>query len=165
MEEIWKHITGYDNNYMVSNMGRVMSIRYGKRIMKAQNSKGYNRICLHKNKLQYYHSIHRLVAIEFIDNPMNLPNINHIDFNRSNNNISNLEWVTQKQNVIHSHVAGRCPRKNGEAHPRAKLTDIQVEEIRMSPEKLNVLAIKYNVSESHLWKIKHNSCRPNVKKI
>lgn len=71
-------------------------------ILKPQLNKfGYSKITLLKNGKQYLVSIHRLVAQTFIDNPKNFPEVNHIDGNKSNNNVNNLEWTTHSENIKH----------------------------------------------------------------
>lgn len=99
MKEIWKSITGYEGLYEVSNLGRVKSLNYNhtgkERILKNLNrSNGYLYVELHRKK----YSIHRLVASAFIENPDNLPCVNHIDCNPQNNKVSNLEWCTHQYN-------------------------------------------------------------------
>ena len=96
--------------YFVTEDGKVFSakkltkIDYDKvREMKVRLSpKGYHIICLYKNKKVLSRSIHRLVAETYIENPFNLPQVNHIDENKTNNHVSNLEWVTHQQNTIYS---------------------------------------------------------------
>lgn len=75
-----------------------------------------------------YPLVHRLVALTFISNPENKEEVNHIDFNRQNNNVENLEWVTRKENVERSYEAGRHIR--GEKSHFARLTEDQVRRIR-----------------------------------
>lgn len=105
MEEIWKDIAGYENLYMVSNLGRVKSLaRWHRRtdtILKPHNVNGnYKHVRLADNNRNYIgYSIHRLVAIAFILNPDNLPCVNHKDENPANNKADNLEWCTYKYNV------------------------------------------------------------------
>ena len=107
MEEFWKDIQGYEGKYQVSNLGNVKSLNYknsGKeRILKyGINTKGYLNVCLcylRKNKLSKTFAVHRLVAQAFIENPGNLPQVNHIDENIRNNCVSNLEWCTAEYNI------------------------------------------------------------------
>ena len=120
MEEIWKDIKGYEGLYQVSNLGRVKSLdkiivtidrknrcQKGK-ILKLQISKyGYNVITLWNNNISKQFKVHRLVAIAFIPNPNNLPQINHIDEDKLNNKIDNLEWCTALENNHHSNIAKR----------------------------------------------------------
>ena len=109
MKEIWKPIKNYENYYMISNKGRIKTIsRYivyregttpafvkGKILKPSIRPRGYKHIKL-LDKRDF--DIHRLVAIHFLDNPNNLPAVDHIDGNKLNNNVNNLEWVSIKEN-------------------------------------------------------------------
>lgn len=102
--EIWKDIVGYEGCYQVSNLGRVKSLNYlqkGKeQILKAQVvSCGYFAVTLSKEGKSKTHTIHRLVAKTFIDNPDNLPQVNHKDEDKTNNRVENLEWCSAEYNV------------------------------------------------------------------
>ena len=103
MEE-WKDIDGW-SGYKISTFGCVMSFKrydYGKLLSQAtQKRGGYKYIALGNStmKTQKKYKIHRLVALAFIPNPDNLPQIDHIDRNTANNNISNLRWVTSRENM------------------------------------------------------------------
>lgn len=100
IEEIWKTCTDYDM-YEVSNLGKVRNKNTG-RILKQSNRGGYMRLSLQNNQTsKSCVSVHRLVAKEFIENLENKPQVNHIDKNRSNNIVSNLEWTTAKENNVH----------------------------------------------------------------
>lgn len=101
--EIWKDIDGYDGLYQISNLGRVQSFRGNTpRIMKAfnngKNQSGYLSINLSYKGQRTPYLIHRLVAKAFIPNPDNLPQVNHKDENRLNNNADNLEWCGSAYN-------------------------------------------------------------------
>lgn len=101
MNEIWKTIDGY-NNYKVSNYGNVMNIKTHKLLNGQNNGKGYLHVMLYdENHNAKCIMIHRLVALAFIPNPNDLPQINHIDENKKNNRVDNLEWVTSEQNINH----------------------------------------------------------------
>lgn len=100
MKEIWKDIQGYEGLYQVSNLGNIKSFYTGK-ILKGGNYKGYLRLNLYKNGVKSMVSIHRLVAQTFIPNPENKPEVNHIDEDTTNNMVSNLEWMTSKENCNH----------------------------------------------------------------
>lgn len=99
MEE-WKDIEGYPN-YMVSNLGRVKSLKFGKeKILKSRkNNDGYLYINLCKEGKKKTHTIHRLVAQAFLPNPNNLPEVNHKDEDKTNNRIENIEYCDRKYNI------------------------------------------------------------------
>lgn len=101
MKEIWKDIEGYNGKYQISNLGNIKSL-YLKRNRKLGKDKdGYLKIELY-NKGKYKSiKVHRLVALHFIPNPLNLPEINHKDGNIKNNRIDNLEWCTSSFNSRH----------------------------------------------------------------
>ena len=107
MQEIWKPITGYEDRYEVSSLGMVRSYkksRNGWQILKPRTSKsrglitGYLRVALQKQNTYKNFCVHKLVAQEFIPNPENKPQVDHIDGDIFNNTLSNLRWVTQKEN-------------------------------------------------------------------
>lgn len=89
-----------DTTYFVTEEGKCF--HKGKEIKGSNHYKGYTQICVYKNgkKLKTFY-LHRMVAETLIPNPMNLPQINHIDGNKKNNHISNLEWVDQSKNIQH----------------------------------------------------------------
>ena len=110
MNEVWKDIKGYEGIYRISNYGRVESIarvdalgrRIPSRIMKLQtNAKGYLHVRLTKGKAYKHYLIHRLVADAFIGERPADCEVNHIDENKQNNKLDNLEYVTHLQNVRH----------------------------------------------------------------
>lgn len=106
MKEIYKDIQGYEGRYQVSNLGNVISFKRGIQL-KPDNQNGYLRVSLCKDGVATRFLIHRLVAQAFIPNKDNKPHINHIDNNPSNNNVSNLEWCTHSENMLHAHKQGR----------------------------------------------------------
>lgn len=104
--EIWKDVVGYEGYYEVSNLGNVRSVtrvKKGKQLKPIERRHGYLAVQLHGkggNERGFKaFSIHRLVAEAFISNPNNYPEVNHIDEDKSNNRVDNLEWVTHKQNM------------------------------------------------------------------
>ena len=101
MEEIWKDKKDYEGHYQVSNCGRVKSIKFGKeKILKTNVDKdGYLQVTLCKNNIKKVYKVQRLVAEAFIDNPDNLPQVNHKDEDKTNNNVDNLEWCDRLYNV------------------------------------------------------------------
>ncbi len=99
--------------------------------------------------------LHRLIALTFLPNPDNLPQVNHKDGNKFNNSLDNLEWVSASENVIHSYKKGLASNK-GQKHPRAKFKDSEIPEIhffRSQGWTLKSIAELYGVSLSAIGKI------------
>ena len=113
MEEIWKDAPGFEGIYLVSNLGNVMSINYrhtgNPRILKPKLRSGY--LAIHRNSSSGDVPIHRLVAKAFIPNPNNLPQVNHKDENKANNNLSNLEWCNAVYNLTYNSLQKRSHQK------------------------------------------------------
>lgn len=99
MTEIFKSIKGYEKRYEVSNFGRVKNLRTGK-IMKPEiTNNGYCRVDLYDDNGKHKHKlIHRLVLEAFVPNPTSLPQVNHKDEDKTNNNVENLEWCSANYN-------------------------------------------------------------------
>ena len=123
-EEIWKAVADSNGEYHISNHGRVKSFKFGKeRILKpAIQSKGYQFIfiCQKKTKPKLS-TIHKLVAMAFIPNPNDKPQVNHKDGNKLNNHIDNLEWVTKRENIQHAYDTGLFDNKRKKIGESAKL--------------------------------------------
>lgn len=110
-KEIWKDVVGYEGIYQISNFGKVLSLSYrdkgySKIRISQTDVSGYSVIDLHLNKKRKNFKIHRLVAIAFILNPENKPQINHKDGDKLNNYICNLEWCTASDNIYHAYRNG-----------------------------------------------------------
>ena len=98
--EVWKDVVGYEGLYEVSNLGRVKSkTRKNTILLKPSETKGYLFVFLCKDKKVKRKSIHRLVANAFIENPYNYPIINHVNENKADNRVENLEWCSAKYNI------------------------------------------------------------------
>ena len=97
IKEIYKTIKGYD--YEISNTGQVRNVKTGRILKNNINNSGYYLVTLYKDRIPKTFCIHRLVALAFIPNPNNLPEVNHKDENKLNNRIDNLEWCTSKYNI------------------------------------------------------------------
>ena len=98
--EKWKPIIGFEEHYEVSSFGRVRNKHTNYLLKPIKCSNGYFKVCLTYSTKKYA-LIHRLVATAFLPNPFNLPCVNHIDENKGNNNIENLEWCTVQYNVTY----------------------------------------------------------------
>jgi len=171
-KEIWKNIKGCEN-YKVSNFGNVIGLKlktnfgstfktYPERKIKPwTDKKGYKYIdiSLYPKKKRFL--LHRLVAYHFIDNPKDLPQINHIDGDKSNNKVDNLEWCTSKHNINHAIKTG-LNKISGLDNYRSKLTRNCVIEIRKSNLTQSELSKKYNISQTGISKIKLFKTYKNV---
>lgn len=138
MQEIWKDVVGHEGFYQVSNIGRVKSLPrtvnnkfYEGKILstKNNNAKQYEKTSLHNNGKTKYYKVHQLVARAFIPNPENKREVNHIDGNKHNNKVENLEWVTSKENKEHNHTLGLV--RIGERHQNSILNEETVIQIKM----------------------------------
>lgn len=164
--EQFKDVEGYENIYQVSNLGRIKSFYRGgyKRpecgyMIKRQcfDNNGYLLSSFSKNNKAKTLKTHRLVALAFIPNPKNLPEVNHWDTNKSNNFHENLIWSTCGDNVRHSWENGLCTSKKGEERHNVKLKESEVLEIRskyaFKTYGCNVLGKEYGVAGSVIFDI------------
>ena len=110
--EIWKDIKGYEGLYQVSNLGRVKRVTTNRILKSSKHVSGYLMVNLCKNSVTSHQRIHRLVAQAFIPNPENKPDVNHIDEDKTNNMVSNLEWSTKKENCNHGTRTERISKIN-----------------------------------------------------
>jgi hypothetical protein len=165
MGEIWKDVVGYEGYYQVSSLGNIKGVdRWvsktvgsdiffkGKILRQNTTRYGYMEIGLGKGKEgKKYFKVHRLVAEVFIPNPLNLPQVNHINGIKEDNRPENLEWCTAKYNMNHAVEIGLHSDGIGENNVSAVLTENQVREIRASKKYrgyMNDLAAKYGVHKS-----------------
>ena len=154
--EIWKVIPNFED-YHGSNFGRVKSFKNGKEIIRRPvlHSKGYLFVAIYKDGKQKKFRVHRLVAMLFIPNPLNLPEVNHDDGCKLNCYVGNLYWSTHEENIRHAVRTELIKYKKGEEHHKAKLTNEQVLYIRENPDGLNTyqLAEKFGVAQIQVSRI------------
>ena len=166
---VWKDIPGYEGYYQASTGGRVKSVdrevidingktyRYRGKVLNLRlNHKGYPFVKLSKDRDYKNITTHILVAKTFINNPENKPQVNHIDADKTNNNVNNLEWVTNKENMIHASKNGLLNKKH-ENNPNAILTIKEVLEIADSLKRnvpIKKIAKIYKVSRYCIYDIK-----------
>lgn len=156
MTEIWKDIKEYEGRYQVSNLGRVKRLPYGKGINSKEKIKSINRV----TKDGYImitlpggeRPLHRLVAETFIPNVDNKDTVNHIDGNKKNNRVDNLEWATRHEQLIHAYKLGLKKPLKGCDNPNSKLSAEQVDYIRRTYKPhsktcgAQILAKQFNVT-------------------
>jgi hypothetical protein len=130
---IWKDVVGYEGLYKVSDDGNIYSARRkGTRggVLKCGDIKEYYRVSLHRDGERNIELVHRVVAIAFIPNDNNFPQINHKNGNKKDNRVSNLEWSSSRENILHAYRNKLHPGQRGELNGNAKLTIKEVDEIR-----------------------------------
>lgn len=139
------------DDYEITTSGDVINKKTGRKVKPQINGRGYYRISIGK-KLRF---IHRLVAEKYIPNPDNKPQVNHIDGNKLNNRVENLEWVSNQEN--HDHAKNNGLLKKGEECSWAKLTQGQVDFIREHSEiDSKEMAKVFGISDSHVREIRRN---------
>lgn len=168
MDENWKQISGY-RTYWVSNRGSVKTTDYNhtkkeKKLNVFRNVSGYAACNLMQDGKRHRKLVHRLVCIAFIENPNGCPEVNHIDGNKMNNDVSNLEWCTSKQNSIHAHKSGLVKVAKGEKHYKSYLSSEQISIMkRMIAEKMKgrTIANIFGVGEKYVSSVKRGKSRVN----
>lgn len=149
MEKLWV-LSSINSNYYISNFGDVKNVKTGKILKHMISAKGYHSVEIASVK----YSVHRLVAIEFIPNPENKPQVNHIDCNKSNNVVLNLEWCTNSENQLHAIANNLKTIKKGIEVPNHKINDNIAIEIYKSTDSQRKIAKKYNISQRLVLNIK-----------
>lgn len=166
MNEIWKDIPNYEGIYQVSNLGRVKSLKKSI-ILKSCSVGGYDKVILYLNKTPKHHLIHRLVLQTFKpERYFEGAVCNHKNSIKNCNNLDNLEWCTQKENVNHSHNNGLNTILKGEEQSASKLTDKMVNIIRKNSKTKEFtqaeLSRLFNVSTSTIYKVVHNKAWTHI---
>lgn len=162
MQEIYVDIKGFEGRYEVSNFGNVRSksrtvvykdgrvFKYpARQLNKHNNGRGYYFVTLSTNNTVKELYVHRLVAEAFLDNAENKCQVNHIDENKANNNLSNLEWVTPTQNMN----SGTVQLRNGKLHSK-KVTAVMPDETIFNFDSMKQAAEQFNMPP---WKVRRYS--------
>jgi hypothetical protein len=155
--EEWRNIKGF-SDYKVSNKGNIKTFN-GVLLKQSTNKYGYNYVSLSADGKHRIKSVHRLVAGEFIANKDNKPQVNHIDGNKSNNNVTNLEWVTGYENYTHAVRAGLI--KNDSILDDKKVLEVYelAQKETMTHKEIGNL---YNISTATVSGIKNKKTRASV---
>lgn len=161
--EIWKAIPEFEDLYIISNYGKVKSIGIGNNRKTGQIIStwlspkwNYENINLYKNGNKYTFTIHQLVASIFIGNCPEGYEVNHIDNNKSNNRLDNLEYLTHSENMIHAYNFDRNI-SHGESHGRAKLIlkeVLEIKELLKTDLTQKEIGLRYNIKPQQISRIK-----------
>jgi len=176
--EEWSDIAGFEDCYQISDNGNMRSkdrtVTDANGVNRNFKSKPvriwvkdghYCKVSLSKGNIKKSFTVHRLVAIAFIPNPLNKITVNHIDGNRHNNHVSNLEWATYNENMQHAYDTGLLENctylkgNKGEKHPYSKLTPMDIEMIKCLHNggfNYPQIAPKFNVHSTHIGLIVKN---------
>lgn len=151
---IWKDVNGYEGLYKINENGDIFSIRNSIILKQSKDGRGYLSVNLSNNGIVKKFTIHRLVALAFLDIDLLRKEVNHIDGNKLNNYFRNLEWCTCEENNAHA-------LKNN--LNKSMLTNEDVLNIRYLLNNTNMtnvqISILYNISSQHVSKIKYNQRR------
>lgn len=170
-QEIWKDVVGYEGYYQVSNLGRVQCLKKSVRGKVSERSTPKVMTPAFNNVTGYYavgfgewgifkhmpFSVHRLVALHFIDNPDNLPEVNHEDGDKSNNTATNLKWASREQNIQHGFKHGLIKTPRGVDAVHAKLSEATVMQIFNSPAGPRQLSLDIGIPYSTVASIKNGA--------
>lgn len=154
VEEMWQPISGYEYSYEISNFGRVRNKRNGRILKPYFNDKGYLSVKLFCKNKGKHKRVHRLVAEAFIPNIGAKPQVNHIDHNKKNNAVWNLEWVTPQENTDHEIRSGTNKTRNSQLRSNQKYRNGKVQlTCLISPEmneRLISLGLKTGMSRTRI---------------
>lgn len=154
--EDFKIANYYGLDYKIYPDGTIVGPKRGK-IKQRENADGYMEVTL--GTMSNRHAgvrVHRIVAEQFIPNPLNLPEVNHKDYNRKNNHVENLEWISHINNVRHSVKVGHYDNQKGESNGRSRVTMEDVKNIRQQYNdgaRVSDLAKKYEIGWSTVYNI------------
>lgn len=178
MKEVWVDIKGYEGRYQISNLGNVKRIemiflrhynKYIKRgeLLKLRTEKtGYVRVALGKNGKQKIYYVHRLVAEHFKEKKEVHTQVNHIDGDKENNHVGNVEWCTPSENTQHAYDTGLKIARTGTNSKLSRLTEEQITNIRKTykPYKVSMeyLARKHGVSKQTICSVLHGKTYKEV---
>lgn len=173
--EKWTGIPGYQSRYLVGERGRILSLvrrtengkifyRDKAKFMAPILSGGYLNVMLFNGFDNKIWRINRLIATVFIPNPLNLPEVNHLDGDPLNNNVSNLEWCTRSQNMRHLYGVLKRGHVCGEASAKSSLRNQDVIDIYLSSQSNQSLAGAFGVSRKCIGNIKNGISWQHVTK-
>jgi len=158
--EILKEIKDYKGLYKISNLGVIKSEITNKILKNKLNSKGYFCVNLYKNKISKTHTIHRLLAVYFIENLNKYPCVNHIDGNKINNNLNNLEWCSYSENNKHAYDIGL--KKMSEYNKKILFKKVIDNNTKIIYNSIKEASIKNNINYTTLGLKLNNRIKNNT---
>ena len=178
--EVWRNVIGWEAVYQISNFGRIkgvesffikttkgrtMAVYKPEQIRSRRlNPMGYVRTSFWRHGKAYHYAIHRLVAIHFIQNPNNYPQVLHIDDDPGNPYFKNLRWGTQSQNILDCSTKGRGFRGSLNNNSRLSENDVpKIRELLKNGKSAYSIAPIFGVAKSQILAIKHNKTWKHVK--
>ena len=168
-DEVWHDVVGYEGLYMVSNLGRVKRVgkscgaRVGRIMKPIESTNKYIQVCLSRNSRPRIFRVHRLVAEAFLPKVDGKEYVNHIDGNRANNMVSNLEWCTASENAHHKYDVLGYKKQTAKPESRVrKLDKDTVLAIFNSNGSYADIARRFNISDVMARKIKLGICWSDV---
>ena len=166
-------IEGINNTYMASSKGYIINTNYRMSgetciLKETTNRYGYKTVCLYKNNKSKTYKVHRLIALTFIPNPLNLKEVNHINGDKSDNSVENLEWSDRTHNMKHAVETGLHRALRGNDHPGVVYSDKQIHRVCKYLEKgrlsVGEIALKTGVSLYTVSAVLHYSVRRDISK-
>ena len=155
MKEIWKDIPGYEGIFQASSLGEIKNVISNKILGQSTFPSRGNKYYLRCSLNGHPYKVHRLVALAFLPNIENKPDVDHIDFNEQNNRVDNLRWVSKSENSLHSKDRLAVLRR-GELHWKCKLSDrdvLRLFELRKSGMRYAELSKIFGLKENTLCAI------------
>lgn len=168
MEEIFKEFNYDGITYQIGNLGTIYGIRFKRPLKQRLNKDGYLEVTLGKFKSKRTtFKVHRLVALLFVPNPNNLPEVNHKDYDRQNARWDNLEWTTHIDNVRYSSQNKRYSKnKEGIKNGRSKYSEDEIKMIRnLFTEGYSVMEIIKKLYPNLSYKERKNKHWSTIKRI
>jgi hypothetical protein len=177
MKEKWVTIENYEGYYEISNLGNVKSLEktitdilgrktlYKEKLLKSRiDKKGYIEVTLTKDKFRKHFKVHRLVALHFIGNKYNKPQVNHISGVKSDNSIKNLEWVTGSENCKHAYKMGLNTNLKNKAIRSSKIVECEKSGIIFTFNSINECAREIGTKQSNVQRILKSTFKKNGEK-